>query len=130
MVWFGSILVTTDPERRMERTCVPMAFAEKAATAGMVLIDDEWAQSTHELFTKWHYGCKFIVWRMFYEEDWNKTPDQDKRDAIQQRQREIEQQLDRERAGPGPAPAQQPSGKSADGAQPQAQPEPRRRIAQ
>ncbi len=73
MVWFGSIFITTDPQVRMDRSCVPVSIVDKAATSGMMLLNDGWATGTHKLFEEAHYGCRFIIWRMFYEEDWQKA---------------------------------------------------------
>jgi hypothetical protein len=37
----------------------------------MMLIKADWAAPTHEFFEGVNYGCKFVLWRMFYEESWN-----------------------------------------------------------
>ena len=96
MVWFGSILITTDPQARMDRTCIPVDYAKRATTAGMLLVNDEWSQESDKLFDKWLYGCKFVIWRMFYENDWNKSTEAEKRNAIQDRQQHVNDELDAE----------------------------------
>lgn len=72
MVWLGSIFITTDPQERMDRSCVPVQVTDKAATAAMQLIDTGWGQATHQMFQNLHYGCRFVIWRVFYEDDWNR----------------------------------------------------------
>lgn len=116
MIWFGSILITTDPQARMDRTCIPVDYAKRATTAGLLLVNDEWSQESDKLFDKWLYGCKFVIWRMFYENDWNKSSDTEKRNAIRDRQQQVSDELDAERnrqrsqapADIGAAPPQEP----------------------
>ena len=81
MAWFGSIFVTTDPQVRMDRTCVPVEYMDRAGTAGMQLVDASWGAATHQFFQNMHYGCRFVVWRVFYEEDWNRATQQQQRQS-------------------------------------------------
>lgn len=76
-VWFGSILITTDPQARMDRGCLPVTILDKVGSAGMQVLNDPWGESTHKFFEKTHYACRYIVWKTFYEEDWNKAQSQD-----------------------------------------------------
>jgi hypothetical protein len=73
LAWLGSIFITSNPETRMDRTCVPIKYMDKAGTAGMQLFNADWGLPTHEFFEKVNYGCRFIVWRVFYADDWNKA---------------------------------------------------------
>lgn len=73
MAWLGAIFVTSDPQKRIERTCSPVEYVDKAASSGMQLVDAAWGSSTHNFFVNAHYGCRFVVWRMFYEEEWQKS---------------------------------------------------------
>ena len=120
MIWFGSILITTDPQARMDRTCIPVDYAKRATTAGLLLVNDEWSQESDKLFDKWLYGCKFVIWRMFYESDWDKSTEAEKRNAIRDRQQQVSDELDAERNRQR---SQAPADKRADPPQ-----EPARRI--
>ena len=74
MVWLGSIVVTTDSQARLERACGPTALVDKAATAVGELVDSSWGDATHQFFVKHiEYGCSYIVWRMFYQDDWQRA---------------------------------------------------------
>ena len=73
MVWFGAIFISSDPQVRMDRTCIPVEFAKRAATGGMGLVDDGWGQSTEKFFNNMHYGGRFVLWRMFFEQDWEEA---------------------------------------------------------
>lgn len=73
MAWIGAIFISSDPQVRMDRTCVPVEYMDKAGTGGMQLVDPTWGQATHKFFENMQYGCRFVVWRMFYEEDWKRA---------------------------------------------------------
>lgn len=73
LAWIGSVLITTDPQKRIDRFCVPVEYTDRAATSGMQLLDASWGASTHKFFENIQYGCRFVVWKMFYEEEWNRS---------------------------------------------------------
>jgi len=73
MAWIGAIFVSSDPQVRMDRTCVPVEYMDKAGTGGMQLVDPVWGQATHKFFENMQYGCRFVVWRVFYEDEWKKA---------------------------------------------------------
>ena len=73
MAWFGAIFLPSDPQVRMDRTCIPVSYIDKGATAAMQLVDAGWGEGTHEFFENIHYGCRFVVWRVFYEDAWNRA---------------------------------------------------------
>jgi hypothetical protein len=71
VAWFISIFASTDPQVRMERTCLPLEYGGRIGTSSMMLIKADWAGPTNEFFEGVNYGCKFVIWRMFYEDSWN-----------------------------------------------------------
>ena len=71
VAWFVAIFASTDPKVRMDRTCLPVEYSGRVGTSSMMLIKADWAAPTHEFFEGVNYGCKFVLWRMFYEESWN-----------------------------------------------------------
>lgn len=75
MIWVGSILVTTKPTERMDRGCFPMEVLDRTLTSGLLLVNASWAPGGHELFQSWTAGCKFVVWKIFYESDWMEQND-------------------------------------------------------
>jgi hypothetical protein len=82
MAWFISIFASTDPQVRMERTCLPVEYSGRIGTSSMMLIKADWAGPTNEFFEGINYGCKFVIWRMFYEESWNSAKPVDKASAV------------------------------------------------
>ena len=67
MVWAGGILVSSDPNTRIERACVPVSYLDKAVVAVVQLVHEPFAMSTHRLMVRIEYGCQFTVWKTFYE---------------------------------------------------------------
>lgn len=67
MVWAGGILVSSNPDTRIERACVPVSYIDKAVVAVVQLVHEPYAMSTHRLMMRVEYGCQFTVWKTFYE---------------------------------------------------------------
>jgi len=69
-VWVGSIMISTDPHERMHRAAMPIALIGKATVAVVVQVEPEWAAPTYNFFLHTEYGFKYMVWSVFYEEEW------------------------------------------------------------
>lgn len=71
-VWFIGIFIVTSPQDRMEKACAPVGWMGSVATSMSMLfnVDEKTLQGTKGFFVSGEYGCKFTVWRLFYEEDW------------------------------------------------------------
>ena len=71
-VWFIGIFIVTSPQDRMEKTCAPVEWLGSIATSMSMLfnVDEKTLGSTKAMFVSGTYGCKFTVWRLFYEQDW------------------------------------------------------------
>ena len=67
MVWMGSIFVSSSPTERIERACEPVALMDKVVVAIVQLVHEPYAQGTHQFMEDFQYGCKFTVWKAFYE---------------------------------------------------------------
>lgn len=72
-VWGGSILLTTDPHERLTRASIPVALVGKASVAVMVQVEPEWAPATYNFFLRLEHGTKYMLWSMFYEEEWRQV---------------------------------------------------------
>lgn len=70
MVWIGSILITTEPQSRMGRACVPISATGVAVEAAMGLVNQEWGAATASVFQTWDFGCKHVIWSVFYKDDY------------------------------------------------------------
>jgi hypothetical protein len=70
LVWAGSILVTTDPYERLHRSALPIALVGKGAVAVAVQVEPSWAAPVYNFFLKAEHGFKYMLWSIFYEEEW------------------------------------------------------------
>ena len=68
MVWIGSIFFSSDPRTRIDRACVPVTFGDSLMVAVVQVIHEPYAMAVHEMMLSVEYGCKFAVWKTFYEE--------------------------------------------------------------
>jgi hypothetical protein len=95
LVWLGSIVVTSDPTERIDRSCSPLTIVDKAAVATALLLNEQLAAGTKRAMADWQYGCRFIVWKVFYEGDWQMHAAQAAaQDTAQQRRAREEAQQD------------------------------------
>jgi len=67
MVWVGGIFVTSDPRTRIDRACLPVTFADSVLVAVVQIIHEPYAMGAHQMMLSIEYGCKFTVWKTFYE---------------------------------------------------------------
>lgn len=72
-VWGGSILLTTDPHERLTRATIPVALLGKASVGVMVQVEPEWAPATYNFFLRLEHGTKYMLWSMFYEDEWRQV---------------------------------------------------------
>ena len=68
MVWAGSIFVSSDANTRIERSCAPISYIDKMVVAVVQLVHEPYALPTHELMLRLEHGCRFTVWKTFYEQ--------------------------------------------------------------
>ncbi len=68
MVWAGSILVTSSPQARIDRGCAPATLADKILVAVVQVIHEPFAEDAHEMMLHFEYGCRFTLWKVFYED--------------------------------------------------------------
>lgn len=68
MVWIGGIFITSNPQTRIDRACLPATFADRVLVAVVQVIHEPYAMGAHEMMLAVEYGCKFTVWKTFYED--------------------------------------------------------------
>ena len=69
-VWAGSIVWTTDPYERLHRSALPIALVGKGTVAVVVQVEPDWAAPVYNFFLKTEHGFKYMLWSVFYEEEW------------------------------------------------------------
>lgn len=73
MVWTGAIFLTSSAATRIERACVPATVADKIVVAIVQLAYEPWAMDAHQMMLNLEYGCKYTVWKTFYEDVLDRT---------------------------------------------------------
>lgn len=69
--WIGGIFIAGNPADRMDRTCKPVIWTGNI-TASLTMLasgDPAWTRNVKSSFERADYGCKFSIWRLFYEDD-------------------------------------------------------------
>lgn len=70
LVWVAWIVLATDSETRIDRTCQPVLWVGNVATSLTQLTFSEQQDLVHESFESFDYACRFTVWRLLHEDDW------------------------------------------------------------
>lgn len=64
------VVFTTDPNTRITRICSPVAWTGNASTSVAALVSPNSQGSVNGWFNKLDYGCRYSVWRMFYQSEY------------------------------------------------------------
>lgn len=63
------------PSTRIERFCEPINWIGNVATSSTALAVEGHTATTVRWSDKLNYSCKYMVWRLFYQEAYNKAVD-------------------------------------------------------
>lgn len=69
VVW---ILIATTPQDRMAHACRPIGWGGNVMTSLTALVMPSQQQNVQTWFNKFEYGCQYTVWRLFYQDEYNK----------------------------------------------------------
>lgn len=58
---------------KIERGCRPVDWFGSVVTSLFALTSDEWGGGSAMAMANATYGCEYVVWRFFYEDDWEKA---------------------------------------------------------
>lgn len=70
--WIVWIMTGTAAER-LERACSPVGWTGNVTVSLAALATPAHQASVQKLFDKGTYGCQYIVWRLFYQGDYQKA---------------------------------------------------------
>lgn len=83
------------PAARMERGCQPIEWFGNVVTSMTALGSMDLAETTASGFAEATYGCEYVLWRLFYEDDWERAIEQgliDPEDGHLRRQQDLRRQ--------------------------------------
>lgn len=61
------------PQARIERVCQPITWAGNIVTSTTALTTDSHTSTSVRWSDKMNYSCQYMVWRLFYQEEYNKA---------------------------------------------------------
>lgn len=69
VVW---ILAAAAPDKRIENFCRPVVWTGNVVTSMSALVLPQHQTRVQGWFNNLDYGCQYTVWRLFYQDDYNK----------------------------------------------------------
>lgn len=70
MTWIGWILIASGPDERITRGCAPVSWVGNVIESAAAMASPTSIPVIKEGFENWTYGCRFAVWRQFFEKDY------------------------------------------------------------
>lgn len=70
LTWVVRIFLTTDGSVRIERACEPVEIFGKVSVSATALVADQFTDEMQVTMNQWVYGCRYMVWRSVYEEEY------------------------------------------------------------
>lgn len=68
VVW---VFVASTPTDRIENGCRPVGWAGNVVTSLTALVLPDQQRRVEKWFDKLEYGCRYMTWRLFYQEKYN-----------------------------------------------------------
>lgn len=72
-------MLAPTPSQRIVRTCTPINWGGNLVVSITQLVTPKYQASVQHAFEKLDYGCRFSLWRLFYEKEYLKQ----EREAVQ-----------------------------------------------
>lgn len=57
---------------KIDRFCAPINWFGNVSVSVSALISDKYPDKVDYAFKKFNYGCRYTIWRLFYEDQYNK----------------------------------------------------------
>lgn len=72
LVFVGWVLIAGQPSKRIDRVCAPVEWTGNLSTSLAALVVPQYQRNLNHWFGKVDYACEYMVWRLLYQEDWNR----------------------------------------------------------
>lgn len=63
--------LSANPNDRIKRVCAPVGWVGNVTVSLSALIVPSYQAGTQKWFHKFNYSCEYLVWRLFYQADYN-----------------------------------------------------------
>lgn len=99
------------PSERIVRVCEPIHWVGNLATSSAALSSEKHTETTVRWSDKMNYSCQYMVWRLIYQDDYNRAVKEGLIAAPEGAQQQAPAQATPAQTAPAatPAPAQQPA---------------------
>jgi hypothetical protein len=65
------VFIAGAPQDRISNFCRPLGWAGNAVTSVSALAIPSQQENVQRWFDKFEYGCRYMTWRLFYQNDYN-----------------------------------------------------------
>ncbi len=65
------IIAASSPSQRIENACRPIGWSGNVVVSLSALVLPDQQKTVEKWFDKVEYGCRYTVWRLFYQESYN-----------------------------------------------------------
>lgn len=70
VVW---VILASNPQTRMARACDPVLWTGNIGASLTAFASPNGASAVQKWGNKFDYGCRYTVWRLFYQSSYNKA---------------------------------------------------------
>ena len=71
------VMVAASPSGRIENACRPVAWVNSVVTSMSAMVVPAQQKKVEKWFDKLEYGCRYTVWRLFYQDAYNNWKQQE-----------------------------------------------------
>lgn len=66
------VFLAGTPQGRIKNVCAPIGWTGNVVVSLSALVLPDQQTTIQGYFNRFEYGCQFLTWRLFYQEDYNK----------------------------------------------------------
>jgi hypothetical protein len=72
LLFVGWVFISGTPNERIDNFCRPIGWTGNAVTSLSALAIPSQQETVKGWFDKFQYGCRYMTWRLFYQDEYNK----------------------------------------------------------
>ena len=71
LAFIAWVFIAGNPSDRIDNFCKPVSWSGNAVTSLSALAIPSQQDNMKQWFNKFNYGCRYMTWRLFYQDDYN-----------------------------------------------------------
>ncbi len=72
LAFIAWVFIAGTPNDRIDNFCKPIGWTGNAVTSLSALAVPSQQENVKQWFDKFQYGCRYMTWRLFYQDEYNK----------------------------------------------------------